>query len=137
MGTRRRSRELAMQALFYMDISHNDPKETLKRFCTNFGPSKKMLSFFLELVRGVTASRSDIDGIIERFSENWKLDRMSCVDRNIIRIAVYELLYCHDIPAKVAINEAIELAKMFGGDSSGKFINGVLGTVFKQLKDKK
>ncbi len=126
-----------MQALFYMDISHNDPKETLKRFCANFGPSKKVLSFFLELVKGVTASRSDIDGIIERFSENWKLDRMTCVDRNIIRIAVYELLYCHDIPSKVAINEAIDIGKKYGTKDSGAFINGILDSIRKSIeKDK-
>ncbi|UCD89646.1 MAG: transcription antitermination protein NusB, partial [Desulfobacterales bacterium] len=90
MGNRRKSRELAMQALFYIDMSQNDTKDLLDRFCENFKPSEKVLSFFIKLVKGVLETRSDIDKIIERFSDNWKLSRMSCVDRNVIRIAVYE-----------------------------------------------
>jgi N utilization substance protein B len=129
MGNRRKSRELAMQALFYMDMSQNDSNEILESFCNNFNPSKKMLPFFLKLVKGVMQGKSEIDSILERFSDNWKLSRMSCVDRNTMRVAVYELLYCHDIPYKVSINEAIDVGKKFGTKESGAFINGILDSI--------
>jgi N utilization substance protein B len=77
----------------------------------------------------VKASRDEIDAWIERFSQNWKIRRMSRVDRNVLRVAVYELLYCHDIPPKVSINEAIDIAKRYGTEDSGAFINGILDSV--------
>ena len=135
MGNRRKSRELAMQVLFYIDMSQNDSNELLDRFCENFKPSTKVLSFFLKLVRGVLEARSDIDKIIERFSDNWKLSRMSCVDRNVMRIAVYELLCCDDIPYKVSINEAIDVGKKFGTEESGAFINGILDSIRTALEN--
>lgn len=134
MGNRRTSRELAMQALFYMDMNPNDSDELLERFCINFTPSKKALPFFLKLVKGVIQAKSEIDSIIENFSDNWKISRMSCVDRNILRIAVFELLYCEDIPPKVSINEAIDVGKKFGAQESGAFINGILDSVRTALK---
>jgi transcription antitermination protein NusB len=129
MGNRRKSRELAMQALFYMDMSQDDSNEMLERFCDNFSPPEKMVPFFLKLVKGVIQGKGEIDSILERFSDNWKLSRMSCVDRNTMRIAVYELLYCHDIPYKVSINEAIDMGKKFGTRESGAFINGILDSI--------
>ena len=87
MGNRRKARELAMQALFSMDMSQNGSKDILERFCDNFKPSSKALSFFLKLVQGVLHTRTEIDAVIERYSKNWKLNRMSCVDRNIMRVA--------------------------------------------------
>jgi transcription antitermination protein NusB len=137
MGNRRKSRELAMQVLFYMDINQNDSGELLERFCTNFTPSKKVLSFFLKLVKGVVQTKPEIDSIIEKFSDHWKLNRMSCVDRNAMRIAVYELLYCQDIPPKVSINEAIDIGKKFGTEESGAFINGILDSICTALNEKK
>jgi len=136
MGNRRKSRELAMQALFYMDMSRDDSNEMLESFCDNFSPPKKMLSFFLKLVKGVVQGKGEIDSILERFSDNWKLSRMSCVDRNTMRIAVYELLYCHDIPSKVSINEAIDMGKKFGTKESGAFINGILDSIRIALEKK-
>lgn len=129
MGSRRESRELAMQALFYIDTSQDDPKETLELFCKIFVPSKRASHFFLRLVNGVIHTRSEIDSIIERFSSNWKMSRMSCVDRNVLRIAVYELLFCDDIPPRVSINEAIDVGKRFGAEESGAFINGILDSI--------
>ena len=129
MGNRRKSRELAMQALFYIDMSQNDSKEILERFCENFTPSKNVLPFFLKLVKGVMHARPEIDAVIERFSSNWKLNRMLGVDRNIMRIAVYELTCCPDIPCKVSINEAIDIGKKFGTEESGAFINGILDSI--------
>lgn len=136
MGNRRKSRELAMQALFYMDMSQDDSNKMLESFCDNFSPPKKMLPFFLKLVKGVIQGKGEIDSILERFSDNWKLSRMSCVDRNTMRIAVYELIYCHDIPYKVSINEAIDMGKKFGTKESGAFINGILDSIRIALEKK-
>jgi N utilization substance protein B len=135
MGNRRKSRELAMQALFYMDMNTNGSKEMLlERFCANFTLSKKARPFFLELVNGVLKTQSQLDSIIENFSDHWKIGRMACVDRNIIRIAVYELLYCRDIPSKVSINEAVDIGKRFGTEESGAFINGILDSIRMALE---
>jgi len=133
MGNRRRARELAMQALFYMDMRRETTQEMLDLYCHSFTPSPKTLPFFLELVQGVMGAGPQIDAVIERFSSNWKISRMSCVDRNVIRIAVYELLYCQDIPAKVTINEAIDVGKKFGTEESGAFINGILDSIHVTL----
>ena len=138
MGNRRKSRELAMQALFYMDMNPNGSKETaLESFCTNFNPSKKARPFFLKLVNGVLQTKSELDSIIEKFSDHWKIGRMACVDRNILRIAVYELLYCGDIPSKVSINEAVDIGKRFGTEESGAFINGILDSIRMALEENK
>lgn len=118
-----------MQALFYMDNCHDSSEEVLKRFCVNFNPTEDILSFFYRLVRGVVSEGSEIDSIIEKFSSNWKISRMSCVDRNIMRMAVYELLWCGDIPSKVSINEAIDIGKKYGTEESGPFINGILDSI--------
>jgi N utilization substance protein B len=136
MGKRRRSRELAMQALFYMDMNQNVSLEMLDLYCDSFTPSKKAFPFFLQLVKGVIYARYEIDSIIERFSSNWKISRMSCVDRNILRIAVYEMLFCCDIPPKVSINEAIDVGKKFGTEESGAFINGILDSIRIALEKK-
>lgn len=125
-----------MQALFSMDLSQNGSKDILERFCDNFTPSGKTLSFFLKLVQGVLHTKTEIDAVIERFSNNWKLSRMSCVDRNIMRVAVYELLCCQDIPHKVSINEAIDIGKKFGTEESGAFINGILDSIRLAMENK-
>jgi N utilization substance protein B len=129
MGTRRKARELAMQALFFMDMRKDFSEETLGRFCASFAPKPDVRPFFQRLVRGVLKSRSELDALIERFSENWSLDRMSGVDRNAMRIAVYELVCCRDIPAKVSINEAVDIGKKFGTEESGAFINGIVDSI--------
>jgi N utilization substance protein B len=126
MGNRRKSRELALQALYYMDSVNNFSEHNLALFCRNFNTSDSTLPFLLKLVNGVSVARSEIDAIIERFSSNWKISRMMCVDRNVLRIAVFEMCCCDDIPVKVSINEAIDLGKKFGSDDSGAFINGIL-----------
>lgn len=137
MGNRRRSRELAMQVLFQMDISGDDSTESLGLFCDHFEVSRKARSFFLQLVEGVKKSRNKIDRLIEGVSDNWKISRMSGMDRNIMRVAVYELLYCDDIPAKVTINEAIDIGKKFGTEQSPAFINGILDSINIALTEKR
>jgi N utilization substance protein B len=134
MGTRRQARELAMQALFSMDMNSTFSAESLADYCRCFAPAKRFQTFFEHLVQGVLDHRKGIDAIVERYSSNWKMRRMACVDRNILRIAVFELLYCADIPAKVSINEAIDIGKRFGSPESGAFINGILDSVRKAIE---
>jgi N utilization substance protein B len=134
MGTRRQARELAMQALFYMDMQNKASPQMLEHFCETFRPSKKSEAFFFKLVSGVLETRVEIDALIERFSKNWKINRMSCVDRNVMRIAVYELLHCEDIPPKVSINEAVDVGKKFGTEESGAFINGIMDSIRTALE---
>lgn len=133
MGTRRQARELAMQALFYMDIRKDASEETLEYFCGCFCPSKKSRPFFRKLVNGVLGKKGQIDVLVERFSQNWNISRMSCVDRNVMRIAIYEMLYCDDIPPKVSINEAVDIGKKFGTQESGAFINGIMDSIREAL----
>ena len=128
MGIRRKSRELAMQALFFMD-TRGPSKARLRLFCRCQSPSKNTYPFFIKLVEGVLGNLARLDRTIERFSSNWKISRMSCVDRNILRIGAFEMLCCDDIPHKVTINEAIDIGKKYGTEESGAFINGILDSV--------
>ena len=116
-----------------MDMSSDLSEERFDSFCQNFTTSKKALPFFTRLVEGVRQNIHKIDSLIEEGSENWKISRISGVDRNVMRIAVYELMFCPDIPSKVSINEAIDIGKRFGADESGAFINGILDSIHKKL----
>ena len=130
MGIRRRARELAMQALFFMDMRPDSvEQDRLALFCQSCPPPKKSLPLFMELVEGVRRYGGQIDHIIERFSSNWKISRMGGVDRNVMRVAVYEMICCADIPPKVSINEAIDIGKKYGTEESGAFINGILDAI--------
>jgi N utilization substance protein B len=129
MGTRRKARELAMQALFFMDMRKDFSMEMFQRFCGSFAPKSEVRPFFMQLVQGVVQHRNELDALIERYSENWSLSRMSGVDRNVMRIAVFELMCCRDIPATVSINEAIDIGKKFGTEDSGAFINGIVDSI--------
>lgn len=124
-----------MQVLFQMDISGDHSKDALELFCQHFEVSKKARPFFLHLVHGVNAFRDQIDKLIETSSQNWKISRMSGMDRNIMRVAVYEMIYCDDIPAKVSINEAIDIGKKFGTEQSPSFINGILDCIRMAITD--
>jgi len=118
-----------MQALFFMDVNRNISDEMLERFCDGFKPLHSERPFFLELVKGVISTLDKLDSIIERFSKNWRMSRMSPVDRNIMRIAAYEIIFCSDIPSKVSINEAVDIGKKFGTEESGAFINGIIDSI--------
>ena len=136
MGTRRQARELALQALFFLDIDKLDPEENLDAFCINYEEqlTKNIKPFFMVLVRGVLENKAEIDTLIRKYSKNWKLSRMPAVDRNIMRIATFELLKLEDVPATVSINEAIEIAKDFSSDDSGAFVNGILESVKGEVR---
>lgn len=129
MGNRRKARELALQALFCLDINREMSEAMLARFSEHFQPPGNVRGFFHRLAEGTIRLRPQIDRIIEEFSKNWKIGRMSCVDRNILRLAVFEMIFCHDIPQKVSINEAIDIAKLYGTEDSGAFINGILDSI--------
>lgn len=129
MGNRTKARELALQALYFMDMRRDISKEMLDLFCHSFSQHPKTIPFFRQLANGVMESIGEIDVVIERYSSHWKISRMTCVDRNVLRIATYEILYCDDIPSKVSINEAVNIGKRFGTRESGGFINGVLDSM--------
>ena len=126
-----------MQSLYEWDFSdkNKDLKEITERNIQEFGPGLEDKSFTWQLVTGIVQHMKEIDKIITASAPQWPIDQISIIDRNVLRLGLYELLYEDKtaVPPKVAINEAIELAKSFGGDSSGKFINGVLGTVYKEI----
>jgi len=107
----------------------------VERNIEEFGPGLEEESFVWQIIKGVVSHLKEIDKIIETAAPEWPIDQITIVDRNVLRIGLYELLYSNkeEVPPKVAINEAIELAKTFGGESSGRFINGVLGTVFREM----
>lgn len=132
MTVRRRAREIALQVLYQLDIVRGDPQEALTLYFDNFRPSEKTREFCQRLVEGVCQEQGEIDQLIEEKAENWTLKRMAVVDRNILRLATFELLNCPDIPFKASLNEAIELAKKFGSDDSSAFINGILDQIHSQ-----
>jgi N utilization substance protein B len=133
MGKRRKARELALQALYQIDFHGPSSEISLDPFWEEHKQSPETLDFARRLVEGVRSREEEINKLIELHSEYWKISRMSRVDRNILRIAVCELLEMRDIPCKVTIDEAIELGKKFGTSESGAFINGILDQVLKQL----
>ena len=129
MKIRHRARVLALQALFEIDCAGHQPALVLEwRLEENPLPDPGE-GFARELVQGVEAYREQLDRLIHQYAPEWPVDQIAIVDRNILRIAIYEILFCDDTPTKVAINEAVELAKEFGSDSSGRFVNGVLGSL--------
>ena len=135
MGRRRQARELALQALYFLDARPDDPQRALALFHRNFTPPRKAREFMDRLVRGVLDHQARIDTVVERFSQNWQVFRMPRVDRNVIRMAVFEMLWQADIPYSVSINEAIDLGKKYGTDDSGAFINGILDRIRQALEN--
>lgn len=138
MANRHLSRSIVLQSLFEWDLNtleKKDVHEVLERNVTEFAPNKTDLPFMEKLLDGVMAKQPELDLVIEKAAPEWPIDRISPVDRNILRLGLYELLFSDrsEVPAKVAINEAIELAKQFGGDNSSRFVNGVLGAVYKEI----
>src|SRR4030043_126510 len=129
MSIRRRAREIALQILYRLDIDRGNSQEVLDLYFENFRFSEKAREFCQRLVEGVCQNQAQIVHLIEENSEHWTLKRMAMVDRNILRLATFELLHCPDIPFKAILNEAIELAKKFGADDSGAFINGGPGII--------
>ncbi|MEW6325430.1 MAG: transcription antitermination factor NusB [Nitrospirota bacterium] len=130
MGLRRQARELALQVLFQHDILQRHAPQA-QHAPSNIDLPPEAKPFVDQLVQGVLANLPELDALISRFAEHWSVERMAVVDRNILRCALYELLYLTDIPAKVTINEAIEIAKRYGSEESGAFVNGILDRIVK------
>ena len=139
MGKRREGREAAVQFLYQFDVNRRPLAELLVDFWTlRSGPGKaeaspKTRAFTEELVKGVTSHIAEIDAHITRFTANYEIHRIAVVDRNILRVGIYEMLHCADVPPVVSINEAIEIAKKFGSDESGRFVNGILDRLRGEL----
>ena len=129
--SRRLARETALQVLFQKDLTKDEllTAETVERWAEEFGVPEASRAFARELVEGTLNNITVIDEKIASFAQDWTLNRMAYVDRNVMRLAAYEILFCPDIPGRVSLNEAIELAKCFGGEDSAKFVNGILDKV--------
>ena len=138
MASRHLSRSVAMQSLYEWDFrgkKNEELPEIIKRNIGEFAAGLEETEFISQLVDGTIQHLAELDKIIEKAAPQWPLDQIAIVDRNVLRLGLYELLFGNreEVPPKVAINEAIELAKSFGGDSSGKFVNGVLGTIYREI----
>lgn len=138
MSNRHLARTLAMQTLFAWDFNGQRTDNldyTISENFKNFAPNFSDGGFVKETIYAVIAHLEEIDNLIKKYATEWPLEQITPVDRNVLRIGIYELLFSENIPPRVAINEAIEIAKAFGGESSGKFINGVLGAIFNNLPE--
>ncbi|MBI5079325.1 transcription antitermination factor NusB [Candidatus Wolfebacteria bacterium] len=139
MATRHLIRSIVLQSLYEWDFSgcKKDLTKILERNLNEFGPGVDEPEFAWKIIKGVIENFDKLNEIIEKSAPEWPLNQISIIDRNVLRIGLSELLFANheEVPEKVAINEAIELAKNYGGPNSGKFINGVLGTVYKQIEE--
>ncbi len=138
MSNRHLARSIAMQTLFEWDF-RGQPTAALPAIAQHnveeFGPGLEEKEFVNELIGEVIKYQKELDEMIAKYAPNWPIEQITIVDRNILRIGLYELKFAPNIPPKVAINEAIELAKSFGGPASGKFVNGVLGAIYKDMPE--
>ena len=131
---RRSSRALALQALYEADLADHSVEESLQWLREEMAQPQEALPFALKLIKGVTQNREAIDRLIQKYAPAWPVRHLPPVDRNILRLALYEVNFEEGVPPKAAINEAVELAKTFGSESSGRFVNGVLGTAMDDLE---
>lgn len=131
--SRKRARELAFKILFQADVGRNPWQEVLPRTLAEVSLPEKSADFLNTSVKGTIAHLREVDGIITKYAMDWPLERMANTDRNILRLAVHELLHMPEIPASVTANEAVELAKRYGDEESGRFVNGILGNVVRQM----
>jgi len=135
VGKRRKAREVALQFLYQLDLrGEADPAPSSEEFWSRHPVDPEVRVFCEVLVRGTMLHRQKIDELITQYAEHWDLERMAVVDRNILRAGIFELLWTTDVPPKVAINEAIEVAKKFGTQESSRFINGILDRIHKELR---
>jgi N utilization substance protein B len=133
MGSRRKGREAALQMLYQMDASEIRAEDAVRLYWTHLGGTREGEDFANMLVRGYEQAKPDIDELIRRVSHHWRLERMTVVDRNILRLACFELLRLPEVPRRVTLNEAVELAKRFGSEGSPGFVNGVLDRIATDL----
>jgi len=129
MGRRRQARELALQALYLADAAKMDAQEAFKIVSIGPGLDDKTEDFARTLAIGAALHRADLDALIQKTAENWEVKRMACVDRNLLRLASYELLHCPETPVSVIIDEALEIGKRYSSEDSSRFLNGILDKV--------
>lgn len=137
MGLRRKARIVAVQVLYELDCTEHKAEEALAHLAMEKALPQEVLSFSEQLIQGVLRNKSKLDDLIEHFAPAFPVEQMSVVDRNVLRLAIFEILFDNNTPLKVAINEAIELAKAFGSNSSPRLINGVLGSIVTKYDTKK
>ncbi len=135
MNPRRRSRELALQALFQLDVQGDAFESEIEPFLIDSSDDREVREFARRLIYGAREQRGQIDALLNRLTERWSVDRMAIADRNILRMGIYQLAHCPDIPPRVAINEAIELGKRYSTAESSQFINGLLDAALRALGD--
>jgi len=133
-GIRRQARMIALQTLYEYDVAQHTLSEVLQRHVEERHLQSQVVEYAEALVLGVSEHLADIDAHIQSAAREWPLQQMARIDKNILRLAIYEILFNNTVPAKAAINEAVELAKIFGSDTSSRFINGVLGTIFNRAQ---
>jgi transcription antitermination protein NusB len=133
--TRRKARAVALQALYEADAVNHEAEQVLTRLLEGTRLPEVSINFAHALVNGVTGHKAEIDRHIKKFATAWPVSQIPVIDRNILRLAIFEIFLDNRIPVKIGINEAVELAKLFGSDNSPKFVNGVLGSIVMQLKD--
>ena len=136
MGKRRSSRELALKFLYQFELNGGDLDEQIKLFLERNSSQEDVANFMKELVVSLIDKMEEIDEIIQKFSDHWILDRMTVIDRNILRMGACELLFNFSTPPKVVINEAIDIAKKYGNEDSPEFINGILDKVYNEIRQK-
>lgn len=133
MGVRRKGRELALQALYQLEMTGDDPEKALRDLCESFASTPSAQEFARRLVRGVRERRAEIDALIAAAADNWRPERLSRVDGIVMRVAIYEMTTPPELPVEIAVNEAVELARKFGGTESARFVNGILDEVAGRL----
>jgi len=131
MRKRTKARELALKFLYQIDITKEDSSTVLSHFWQEHRAAKPVKEFSAQIIQGTLANLPQIDSLISKYAQNWQLKRMAVIDRNILRLACCELLFLEEIPSKVSINEAVELAKKYGDVESSKFVNGILDKIHK------
>jgi transcription antitermination protein NusB len=134
MTHRRMARECALEVLYRLDLVGDEPENTIEEIVTRRNPSDEAESYLRRLISAVITNQKEIDALLRRHLRRWRLERLTVLDRAILRVAAAELVYFGDVPPRVSINEAVEVSKKFGDDESGRFVNGVLDGVFRELK---
>jgi N utilization substance protein B len=136
MRLRSKAREVVVHILYQIEMSKADHKEAFREYLENYPQKQEVIDFSLMLIDGVIKNLSTLDSVIKKYVKNWEIERMAVIDRNILRMAAFEIIYLEEIPPKVSINEAIELAKRFGDIDSPRFVNGVLDKIYKMESKK-
>jgi len=134
MTNRRQARECALEVLYRLDLVGDEPENTIAEILLRKNPSEEAETYLRRLVDATMGHQSEIDGVLRRHLTRWRLERLTVLDRAILRLAAAEILYFDDVPPKVSINEAVEIAKKYGDDEAGKFVNGVLDGVYQETE---